>query len=100
MKKWIAMLLCLVTVFSLVACGGATGEETPAGPVPETTEAKDYSNFAGIVADPKGWYDAFMELPIANDQMTEQELRQLACDAFKANLTFQWTPNAPITYTY
>lgn len=101
MKKFLAMLICLATVFSLVACGGgATGEETPAGPVPETTEAKDYSNFAGIVADPKGWYDAFMALPIANDQMTEQELRQLAADAFKANLTFQWTPNVPITYTY
>jgi hypothetical protein len=101
MKKFLAMLICLATVLSLVACGGgAIGEETPAGPVPETTEAKDYSNFAGIVADPKGWYDAFMALPIANDQMTEQELRQLAADAFKANLTFQWTPNVPITYTY
>ena len=99
MKKILALILCLVTLLSLAACGG-NQEETPAGPVPETTEAKDYSSLAGIVADPKGWYEDFMALPIANDQMTEQELRQLACDAFKANMTFQWTPNAPITYTY
>ena len=99
MKKWIALVLCLVTALSLLACGGAT-EETPAGPVPETTEAKDYSNYAGIVADPKTWYEEFMALPIANDQMTEQELRQLAVDAFKFNMTFPWTPNAPIIYTY
>ena len=101
MKRWIALLLCMVTVFSLVACGGAAGgEEVTEGPVPETTKAKDYSTFAGIVADPKSWYDAFMALPIANDQMTEQELRQLCVDAFKANMTFEWTPNAPIVYTY
>ena len=99
MKKWIAIALCLVTALSLLACGG-NAEETPAAPVPETTEAKDYSTYAGIVADPKGWYDAFMALPIANDQMTTQELRQLAVDAFKANMTFEWTPNAPIIYTY
>ena len=99
MKKWIAMLLCLATAFSMLACGG-NQEETPAAPVPETTEAKDYSSFAGIVADPKGWYEEFMALPIANDQMTTQELRQLAVDAFKANMTFEWTPNAPIIYTY
>ena len=53
MKKWIAMLLCLVMAVSLLACGG-TGEETPTAPIPETTEKEDYSGFAGIVADPKG----------------------------------------------
>ena len=41
-----------------------------------------------------------MALPIANDQMTQEELRQLCADAFKANLTFHWTPNKEITYGY
>ena len=99
MKKWIALLLCLVTALSLLACGG-TAEEASNAPVPETTEGKDFSSYAGIVADPKTWYDEFMALPIANNEMTEQELRQLAVDAFKFNMTFPWTPNAPIIYTY
>lgn len=98
LKICFALILCFASLLSLIACKAEP--EAPAGPVPETTEAKDYSNLAGIVADPKGWYEDFMALPIANDQMTEQELRQLACDAFKANMTFQWTPNAPIIYTY
>ena len=101
LKICFALLLTLTTVFSMAACGEKQeGTPTAAAPVPETTEAKDYSTFAGIVADPKGWYEDFMALPIANDQMTEQELRQLCVDAFKANLSFEWTPNAPIQYTF
>ena len=41
-----------------------------------------------------------MALPVANENMTEDELRQLAVDAFAANMTFQWTPNKAITYDY
>ena len=68
--------------------------------VPETTEKEDYSEWAGIVADSKTWYEEFMALPIADDQMTEQELRQLCADAFRLNMSFTWTPNAPVSYTY
>lgn len=92
MKKMIAAILCIATALSLMACS----TDLPA----ETIEKKDYSAFAGIVADPTTWYDEFMALPIANENMTTDELRQLACDAFKANMTFQWTPNKDIVYTY
>ena len=89
-KKLVALLLCAVTCLALFACK----------PQSSDSGKKDYSQFAGIVADPKTWYEEFMNLPVANANMTEQELRQLCVDAFEANMTFCWTPNAPITYTY
>lgn len=93
MKKLIAAILCIATALSLIACGNT---DLPA----ETIEKKDYSEFAGIVADPATWVEEFEKLPIANENMTTDELRQLACDAFKANMTFQWTPNKNVSYTY
>lgn len=93
MKRFIAIVLCFVTVLSFAACGNK-GEEYPTEPT------KDYSEFAGIVADTTTWLENFEKLPIANEDMTEDELRKLCVDAFKADLTFQWTPNTPITYTY
>ena len=99
MKKIIALLICLAAVLGMCACGGQTAEPvTELGPEP--TEKKDYSQWAGIVHDPKTWYDAFMALPVANENMTEEELRQLCVDAFAANMTFHWTPNQAITYDY
>lgn len=95
MKKILALLLVLLITVSLLACGSVDPST-----MPETVEKKDYSKYAGIVEDPTTWYENFMQLPVANDSMTEQELRQLCVDAFKANLTFCWTPNAEITYTY
>ena len=99
MKKAIALLLCIFSMLSLFGCGEKAAP-TATEPGPEPTVKKDYSAFAGIVADPKTWYDEFMALPIANDQMTEDELRQLCVEAFKANLSFVWTPNKAITYLY
>lgn len=95
MKKIIALIvnfsLCL-SLFVGCSAGNTTGETQP------TETGKDYSAFAGIVADPKTWYEEFLALPIANDTMTEDELRQLCVDAFEANLSFQWTPTKEITF--
>ena len=93
-KRSIAFILCLTTVVTLIACNADVAETYP------TEEKKDYSEFAGIVADPVTWYEDFQNLPVANADMTTDELRQLAVDAFKADLTFQWTPNESISYTY
>lgn len=92
MKKLIALFLCIIAVVSLVACNKA--EEYPTEP------PKDYSKWAGIVADPTSWLEAFEALPIANDKMTSDELRQLSVDTFKANLSFHWTPNKQVVYSY
>ncbi len=91
-RRILAFLLCALMAATLVAC-----KTEPAG---ETTEGKDYSAFAGIVEDPKTWVEEFLSLPVASADMTTDELRQLAVDAFRANLTFSWTPNKDISYTY
>ena len=90
MKKYLALLLCVVAVVSLFGCGGGatqTPETTELGP--EQVEQKDYSQWAGIVEDPAAWVEEFKNLPIANDKMSTDELRQLCVDAFKANLSFK-----------
>lgn len=94
MKRIFAMLLSLVLCLGLFA--GCDNTE----PTPTETEKKDYSQYAGIVEDPKTWYEEFMALPIANEDMTEDELRQLCADAFKANLSFTWTPTQEIMYDF
>ena len=65
-----------------------------------TPQGEDHSAYAGIVADTTTWYEEFAGLPIANENMTEQELRELCVDAFRLNLTMPWTPNQEIKYTY
>ena len=94
MKKVLAFLLAALMAASLFGCGEKTAE--PAA----TEEAKDYSAFAGIVADPKTWYEELMALPIASPDMTEDELRQLCVDAMRFNLTFPWTPTQDIAYSF
>jgi len=91
-KRILAFVLCVLTAATLIAC--------KTGSAPETTEGKDYSAWAGVVMDPKTWVEEFKALPVANENMTPDELRKLAVDTFRANLTFDWTPNKDISYTY
>lgn len=106
MKKILSLTLALLMLSAMVGCGQKTPEPTasavqaPTEPGPEVVEKKDYSAYAGIVHDPKTWYENFMALPVANENMTEEELRQLCVDAFAANMSFQWTPNKAIIYDY
>ena len=98
MKRILAFLLCAVLSLGIFAgCNTAPAETEP----PIVTEPKkDYSSYAGIVADTKTWYDTLMNLPIANENMTEEELRQLCVDAFRINMTFTWTPTIDVNYSY
>ncbi len=91
-KRIVTLLLILTLATSLIACNKE--------PAAETTPKKDYSEWAGVVEDPKTWVEEFLALPIANENMTTDELRKLAVDTFRANLTFDWTPNKTISYTY
>lgn len=96
MKRFAALLICFLTLISLFGCGNKEASQ----PTVPTEPAKDYSAFAGIVADPKTWYDELMALPIANENMTEEELRQLCVDAMRFNMTFPWTPTMDINYSF
>ena len=96
MKRFFIFIFSVLMVFSLFGCSGNTTPE----PTATTEPAKDYSMYAGIVHDPKTWYDELMALPIANDSMSEEELRQLCVDAMRINLTFPWTPTQDIIYSF
>lgn len=96
MKKFFAFLLAVLTAFGMFGCG----QEQEAAPTFPVQEKKDFSAYAGIVADPKTWYNELMALPIANDQMSEDELRQLCVAAMRFNLTFPWTPTQEIKYSF
>ena len=56
--------------------------------------------YADVVADPYTWYEEFMNLPIANNDMTVRERRQLALDYFRLQLSYVWTPNIDFTFYY
>ena len=95
MKKVLCLILCMLLSLNLFGCAQSDTEAVP------TEEAgRDYSEFAGIVADPKTWYEDLMALPIASPDMTEEELRQLCVDAFKMHASFVWTPTEDINYTF
>ena len=97
MKRMTSLLLTALLLLSLVGCNG---EKPAEAPIPTTEPKKDYSAYAGIVEDTKTWYDELMAMPIANGNMTEEELRQLAADAFRINLSFTWTPTKSIEYEF
>ena len=98
MRRVMTLVLCTLMAFGMFA--GCNKEPEVTEPVAETGPQKDYSQYAGIVADTKSWYDQLMALPIANENMTEEELRQLCVDAFRINLTFTWTPTTDVRYSY
>ena len=49
------------------------------------------------VADPISW-ETLNAIPIANDTMTEEELRQICVDFMRLQLSFSWTPSHDFTY--
>ena len=73
MRKIICLLLA--SLLLLAGCAQPPGE--------------DHSAYAGIVADTRTWYEEFTGLPIANENMTEQELRALCVEAFHTILKLQ-----------
>lgn len=56
------------------------------------------AQYNDVVYDAVTWYDEFQNLPVANKDMSEAELRQLVVDAFRLQLSFKWTPNSTFKY--
>lgn len=79
MKRMISFLLAVLLLLGLCACANET--ETPT-----TTE--------GVVRDPNMPKKLFAydlnAIPIATDDMSKAELRQLVLDYFELQLSFQW----------
>ena len=84
MKKSFAFFMACVTLLGLAACGKPASSETQ-----PTVPALDMPN--------KLLVSQVANMPIATQDMTKAELRQLILDFFKLQLSFQWTPNMDVT---
>ena len=85
MKK-LSFLLAVVMLMCLCGCGGNGTATESTGPV-----------VTANVVDPLTW-DKINAIPVANDDMTEEELRQICLDTLRLQLTFSWTPNKETFY--
>lgn len=65
MKKYLAMLLALVMVFGLVACGGNGGEETKGSEAPNAPSEEQNTGDAEVLEFYHGYYHAETEWPAA-----------------------------------
>ncbi len=86
MKRILSFILALVLMLSLAACAGGGNEET----TPATKAKTD-------VAEPLTW-EQINAIPLADDSMTEEQLRQICLDYMRMMLTFTWTPSQEVTY--
>ena len=108
MKKILSLLLLLALFLPLCSCS-ATLEPTPTEQETVQTEEKKTTEEAAEetctepydypkISEPVTWAK-IKAIPIANERMTEAELRQICLDFFRLSLTFQWTPAENYTYS-
>ncbi len=97
MKKIIAFLLCFASVLSLFSCSkglSAPISETTAEQNAEEKQKKpSYPEVNDVLTRAK-----IDEFPIANDDMTLEEKRQLCIDFFRFTKQFAWTPSQNYKY--
>lgn len=103
MKRILALLLAVLSILSLAACGGQSLDGTETGTVAETktestaqTKTEEPANFPKVL-DTK-ISEKIAALPVANASMSTAELRQLCLDFFAIQLSFAWTPNKSFSY--
>ena len=108
MKKILSLFFAFTLILPLCACSSAlkpisdeqetkrtdaikTNERTAEETIPETY---DYP----MISEPVTW-KKINAVPIADESMTGDQLRQICLDFFRLSLTFQWTPAEDYTYT-
>lgn len=82
------LLLCLPACGRLEPMADTATEEKSGG------KKREYP----VVHDPLTW-ERINALPLATDDMTEDELRKLCTDYMRLQLTFEWTPSKDLEYT-
>jgi len=95
MKRFLALLLCLVTLLSLAACA-AQPQETTAPSQPAETEPVDDYDYPEI-KDKLTW-EKINSFPVKTSDMTVEEMRELCVDFFRFTKNALWTPNADKKY--
>lgn len=93
MKRALSLIICIFLLMGLCACGGNTTAPVETTAATEPPAPKEKTN----VAEPLTW-EKINAIPVANDSMTEEQLRQICMDTFRLQLTFGWTPNVTIDY--
>lgn len=84
MKKMLCLSLAGFLLLGLCACGAPAAQETqPTAPAVNLPNKLLVSQVTGM--------------PIATDDMSKAELRQMVIDFFKLQLSFQWTSNLDVT---
>ncbi len=103
MKKWlsaVSLVLILALLAGLCSCAG-TLEEDPAVTETGTAETLPLPESTGEPIDPvpdRSVREKLAALPVANENMTQEELKQLCVDFCVLQGSFQWTPNYDIRY--
>ena len=102
--RWIAFLLTAALLAGLASCGSSL-EEEGAG-------TADVASTAAVQTDPETLPDPapvsvpdpvtkekLAAIPVANEAMTEDELRKICVDFCVLQGSFQWTPNQDFRYS-
>ncbi|MBE6713210.1 MAG: hypothetical protein E7580_06800 [Ruminococcaceae bacterium] len=106
MKRIFTLILCLCTILSLVACSGNMESSTAPAVTAETKEAVKETNPQPTpskktqypeVTDKLTW-DRIKAIPVATDDMTEEQLRNVVLQYFELAQTFAWTPDRAYQY--
>ena len=90
MKKFLAFLLAVLTLVSLLAACGGEQEKKPAGEVTSVSKYTAEGTFAEI-KNKISWED-INSFPIKSADMSIDELRQLCVDFFRYAKTALWIP--------
>ncbi len=101
MKRILALLLIVSTLFSLLACASDLTEETETGEASVTAEETENKDLAlkeiPEICD-KLTLEKINAFPVAKESMTPEEARELCVSFFRFCQTFAWTPNKTMTF--
>lgn len=90
MKKYVAVVLVFIMLFSLCACANTTG-------VVETVASKiNPGNYPQI--QEKLTWEKIQSFPVKTSDMTVEEMRALCVDFFRFTKTALWTPDDNFAY--
>ncbi len=100
MKKYVALLLTLTALVSLVSCQPSISSTQTETVETETVTNESTATAPAVVAT-VAETDAIQKLnaiPIAKAGMSEEQLRQICADFMRLQLSFAWTPSKNSSY--
>ena len=104
MRRIFLIILAMLLLFTAVSCSPAIAEEKTTAEkateeasktLPQTSEedAPSYPKVHQTVT-----WDDINAIPVANADMSIEEIRKICIDFFRLQQTFQWTPSDQIDY--